>query len=920
MAITPKQGSNGSKQASGGARFRQRKISVKQPLTIYKQRDLPSLDASNELEPSQIHHLSLNAGAQQRDLHSIETGVDKNEEDEVHLQQVIHAAQRALMSSKNASIKETKKQQEQVYIPTPDASKLWTEADHYYNDHTFREPESYIKFSATIEDTVGIEYNMDEEDEEFLNNVLNNKFNREENASNNSKSSDTNNKSKSKFDAPPDSCTETEFELICDKLEKTIEEKQPFIATDPESLLSYEETSAYILEEYNSSDNDKAYIHSNTNSKYISTTTLKEKLARELSYYPFRTLYDKDPWNAKEANSARPIPELLKLFGKPIYEHWKQRKVRRKGKPIFPSLKFEDPNATEKDNDNDPYICFRRREFRQARKTRRADTLGAERIRLLQRSMQRARDLVLAVSKREVTKLRIWESDRKIFELRSEAKSLKRAAGVRGDDYLFYAHKKRKPTKIKIEEEEKDFKKRERKSRYETARDGTESAISSSMATHRDRNAHYNQASSHESGNVSQPYVKLPPSKIPDMDLVTVSLVLREKNETIKRAVLEKLRKRKEQDKSYVNFTDDPYQPYFDIKTDEDHLYELSHIPYSSIAASLFHQFNTSNCLSDRLRNILEEGKKPLPGLKSFRGSNGELIPSKEFPHLLTLLQEHINNNSVASDNYIAQLLSNIETNNFSAYNVGYGHSQRKSSDAPKLSDPVFRMRKRMGRLQRTFIDRRGLIKEADFINLDDLISEDEIDDDSMVSSKNVYDSAQDEVKRLKSRWKFDTDLTEYEKGIQNPFSLDPSKLNCISDDTQSIRFGSMLLSKSYDLLREAMHQRQQILQHNRIRSSHQLSTGPNKTQIKSHLDDIRSRSSANLSPMESANPINHSKISKGSKATTMYNDKTQNAYINDQTVNAKLPTQSSGSCKGPLLESQSQDGSLGDSKGPHVT
>lgn len=85
-----------AKQHVTGARFRQRKISVKQPLTIYKQRDLPTLD-SNELEPSQVHHLNSNASSsstqQPRDLHAVETGVDKNEEEEVHLQQVINAAQ-----------------------------------------------------------------------------------------------------------------------------------------------------------------------------------------------------------------------------------------------------------------------------------------------------------------------------------------------------------------------------------------------------------------------------------------------------------------------------------------------------------------------------------------------------------------------------------------------------------------------------------------------------------------------------------------------------------------------------------------------------------------------------------------------------------------------------------------------------------
>ena len=98
-ASTTSENQGKAKQHVTGARFRQRKISVKQPLTIYKQRDLPTPD-SNELEPSQVHHLNSNASSsstqQPRDLHAVETGVDKNEEEEVHLQQVINAAQKAL--------------------------------------------------------------------------------------------------------------------------------------------------------------------------------------------------------------------------------------------------------------------------------------------------------------------------------------------------------------------------------------------------------------------------------------------------------------------------------------------------------------------------------------------------------------------------------------------------------------------------------------------------------------------------------------------------------------------------------------------------------------------------------------------------------------------------------------------------------
>lgn len=890
MAVLPSKNSGKAKQHASGVRFRQRKISVKQPLAIFKQKDLPSLDNSNELEPSQIHHLSAN-GQQQRDVHAIETGVDKNEEDEVHLQQVINAAQKALLGSKKSDNKKdlTKDHNQSVYIPTPDASKLWPDAHKFYNDQVFREPESYIKFSATVEDTVGVEFNMDEEDELFLNNVLNKSYP----------------KVKKGKQEPGDintrKCSDSEFEMVCDRLEKTIEERQPFLSMDPTNILSYQELSSYILDEFKSSNKTSPHVQSGSNLKYLTTTTLKEKLANELNYEVFATVFDKNPLDQSSTTQIRTIPKLYELFGEPIYEHWKARKIERKGSTIHPMLKFEDPNANEKENDNDPYVCFRRREFRQARKTRRADTLGAERIRLLQKSLHRARDLIMSVSQRELLKLETWETDHAIFKLRSEAKSLKRAVGVKGDDYLFFPHKRKKVIRIKDEDDSRDAANKLR--RGEKRRDTREGSALPGTATigtnavNKDKNNHIPQQQIPPEGTTTsstQPYVKLPPSKIPDMDLVTVSLVLKEKNETIKRAVLEKLRKRKEQDKGFMNVTDDPYQPYFNISTNKDGK-ELNHIPYSSIAAANFHQINTTNYLSDSLKKLLEDGKKSLPGMKTFRGSNGELIPSKAFPHLSSLLQDKMNNNKYNSVSYIAQLLSNIETHNFSAYNNGYSYQQQRqqtneSEDESKVSEPIFRLRKRSGRNNRTFIDRRGLFQRPDdeideFLTFENESEEDEeaksIKTSGISAIPNVYDSRVDRINRLDSNWKYDDDLTESERGIKDPFSLDPSRLNCISDETQSIRFGSMLLSKSYGLLRESVHQRQQaFIQQAKLRALQQqqlankqkpqsMSQPSSQNNQNSQNSQIPSQPQQKLPTRTSTNPISQSPSNRKSSISS---------------------------------------------------
>ena len=864
MAIPPGKNDSKSKQHAAGARFRQRKISVKQPLHIYKQKDLPSLDAS-ELEPSQVHHLhsSNNIGQPPRDIHAVETGVDKNEEEEVHLQKVINAAQRALSSLSANNLKDSTNNdnnnnnnnndsnstsnvnEKDLYIPTPDASKTWADAKKYYEDQSFKQPESYIKFSATVEDTVGVEYNMDEEDETFYNEVL---------------LKIVPLGIKKKADQSLQKCSELEFETVCDRFEKTIESRQPFLSMDPSNILSYEEISGYIIDQFQCTvKTSNPYVEtSGGNLEYLSTSTLKERLSKEINFKPYTTIFDKDQ---QHTNPVRPITKLLEHFGKPIYEHWKNRKIARKGRSIQPTLRFEDPNANEKDNDNDPYICFRRREFRQIRKTRRADTVGAERIRLLQKSLHRARDLIMGVCERELLNLNNLLAEAEIFKVRCQAKGVKRELGIKGDDYLYFPHKKRKLVKAKEEEEEKEKEKRKEKKKQETeaAAEKKQQQLQLQSQQHQQQQQQQQlpqqlqqqqpqqlqQLQQQEGAASNQPYIKLPAAKVPDMDLVTVSVVLKEKNDTIKRAVFEKLRKRKEQDKGFINLTDDPYEPIFDISTN-DHAVDTTRIPYSSIAATNFYQFNTSNYLSESLKSFLKDSK-PLPGVRTFKGNEGELVPTKAFPHILSLLHEKLSNNQYTSTSYIAKLLRNIETNNYDNYSHGFikeslAEAKQQEEENARLSEPIFRMRKRAGRANRMFIDRRGQPKTLDVV--DEFMNIPEEDE-----SLNVYENQTDAIKRLKSNWRFDSDMPELQKGEYDPFSLDPSRLNNISDDTQAIRFGSMLLSKSYGLLKESVQQKQQsYVQQQRMRALQQQQQLANRQSQQAAIAAAANKNSNNLS------------------------------------------------------------------------
>ncbi|KAL6454870.1 EPL1 Enhancer of polycomb-like protein 1 [Candida maltosa Xu316] len=740
MAIAPPQNlpkSQGKSKQASAARFRQRKISTKVSLSILKETDLDS----NQLEPSQINHLNpTSATQQQRDIHAVETGVDKTEEDEVHLQKVINAAQKALLGSKKDA---------NVYIPTPDASRIWPEASRYYKQK-FEEPESLIKFSSTVEDTIGVEYNLDEEDEVFYQSLC------------------------QQF--PKNKISEVELEQVIDRFEYATRTLQPFLSMDPSNILSFEELSKFIIQ-----DNK-----GNGNLEYISSTTLRDKLSKELQLpsSKFITILDK---NQHGSSSTRALPKLLDLIGKKVYAYWCKRKIAARGRDITPRLKFEDRNdpSNQKEDDNDP----------QARKTRRADTIGAERIRQLQKSLNKARELILNVAEREIAKLENLQSEHTLFKLRNETKNVKRELEIKGDDYLFFPHKKRKVVKIKDEDEDREKRKERKRQEQESAASpsGSKSQLQQSQNQQQQLQQQQAQAQAQQQQlqkqqeSTNQPYVKLPPAKIPDMDLVTVSLVLNEKNDTIKRAVMEKLRKRREHDKGFINLTDDPYQPYFDISSNRAQ--EVSHIPYSSIAATYYHQFNTSNYLGDPLKKLVEE-EKPLPGVKTFLGSNGELVPSKAFPHISSLLQDKLKRSASGSPGYIERLLESVEAHDFSSYTNGFKNTETKDSQ-PLVTFPE-RIRKRIGRSRRTFLDYQ-YHHHHHHRNAASTFFEKESVPASQPNGeiRDIYCN-EDAMKRLESKWRFDN---EYD--TPEPFSLDPSRLNGISPSTQSIRFGSMLLNRT---------------------------------------------------------------------------------------------------------------------------
>jgi len=125
------------------------------------------------------------------------------------------------------------------------------------------------------------------------------------------------------------------------------------------------------------------------------------------------------------------VNDRVQAFAKDIYEYWKTRRQESGNRPLQPSLKFE----THQDNDDgDPYVCFRRREVRQARKTRARDVQSTDKLRRLRKEIEEGRQLVSLAYHREVTKRDLLQVDRSIFEQRAKLKEAKIRLGIKTDD------------------------------------------------------------------------------------------------------------------------------------------------------------------------------------------------------------------------------------------------------------------------------------------------------------------------------------------------------------------------------------------------------------------------------------------------------------------------------------------------------
>ncbi|KAJ5734763.1 Enhancer of polycomb-like protein 1 [Penicillium manginii] len=300
----------------GLGRTRPKKLTAKASIPIVREDEIDVID--DELQST---------------LQQIETGVEKAEESEFHLQVAINATAKGNVNA--------------AHIPTPETILSNLQYDELYPP-IFSQPSTYIRFSSTVEDCCGCPYNMNTEDDVFLK-IFNQKN-------------------------PDARCSEDEFEATMNFFEETAEAKQPFAAVDSPPVLAFADM---------------------------------------------------------EDSMDAAVEECVKRFAKDIYEHWKSQRIAAGNRSLEPRLKFETGQDTD---DSDPYVCFRRREVRQIRKTRGRDAQSAEKLRRLRKELEDARQLVALVRQREVARKEVLSMERTLFAQRSEVRDMKRKLNIKDDD------------------------------------------------------------------------------------------------------------------------------------------------------------------------------------------------------------------------------------------------------------------------------------------------------------------------------------------------------------------------------------------------------------------------------------------------------------------------------------------------------
>lgn len=273
--------------------------------------------------------------------------------------------------------------------------------------HQFSQTATYIRFSSTVEDcTNGAQYDLTEEDEEFLS-TLNEKLRIQ---AQQSSSRPTSRSASIAAENAPKHCSATQLEFVLQAFETAARNAAPFSNT-----VSGDQVAPIL--------------------------TLEEQLAQFDETLPDELL--------SVTPSLPHAHASLRALAPFIYPHWQARRSQASNASIIPVLKVKVLDTGDTLDDNDPYVCFRRREVRVPRKTRGRDQQSAEKLRRLRRELEDARNLVLMTRQRETNRREQLATDKLLFEQRTSLRAVKRTLSEKlqeGDEELLITQK---PKRVK---------------------------------------------------------------------------------------------------------------------------------------------------------------------------------------------------------------------------------------------------------------------------------------------------------------------------------------------------------------------------------------------------------------------------------------------------------------------------------------